>query len=469
MGRRVVVLVDGDHHADAVRAALADLRRRGDDPVCACYLGGTEKVAASGATPDLGVRTVWPTDALQALPRLVGEHRPAAVVDLTADPVTDDRARARLVAVTLDAGVPYEAAGARWTPPSRPALTARPTVAVIATNKRAGKTAVSGALARAAAAAGRRPVIVAMGRGGPPAPVVLPAGQKLTVDRLLAVARDGGHAASDFYEDAVMTGAATVGCRRVGEGPSGEVGFSNVGAGVAAAVDLDADLVLLEGSGAALPPAHADATVLVVPATIDPVALHAMLPLRFLLADLVVVTLADDRAVPAGQVATLMATLETVFGALPDAGAGRPPLGVAVTRFRPHPLEPVAGRHVLVATTAPRAASPGLVEDLRALGADVVGVTHDLADRAALRRALVDAPDHDLLVTELKAAAVDVAAAAAARRGATTVFYDNRPVDVPLPRPRHANARPLATGFSALVAAAIERAADRAVTTAEGA
>lgn len=468
MARRVVVLVDGEHHPDAVRAAVATLRDRGDEPVLACYVGGSEKVAVRGTPPDVGVPAVWPDQPLDALAGLVGGQQAEAVIDLTADPVVDDRRRARFVAVTLMAGAAYEAAGVRWTPPPRPHLTARPAVAITATGKRAGKTAVSAALARHAAAAGRRPVVVAMGRGGPADPVVVAARQRLTVAHLLEVARNGGHAASDFYEDAVMTGLPTVGCRRVGEGPAGEVAYSNVAAGVAAAERLDADLVVLEGSGAALPPVHADVTVLVVPATIDPVALHAMLPVRFLLADLVVISLADPASVPAERTLATVAAVDQILGGLPPASGGsdrahRPALGLAVTRFRLHPMQAVAGQRVLLATTAPPAAAGRLAADVAALGGQVVGVTHDLADRVALRAALAAAPAHDVLLTELKAAAVDVAAAVATERGAATVFYDNRPETVDLPLPDGSTRiSSLDAAFDEVVDLAATRAAQRA-------
>ena len=58
----------------------------------------------------------------------------------------------------------------------------------------------------------------------------------------------------------------------------------------------------------------------------------------------------------------------------------------------------------------------------------MVSVSAHLADRAALREDLARAHPYDVLVTELKGAAVDVAARAALDRGAEVVFADNRPV-----------------------------------------
>ena len=98
------------------------------------------------------------------------------------------------------------------------------------------------------------------------------------------------------------------------------------------------------------------------------------------------------------------------------------------TRFRATPLADVTARRVVVATTAPEHTGASIRADLAEAGAEVVAVTHALSDRPRLRADLEAAPLHDLLLTELKAAAVDVAAAVAHDAGVETMFYDNRPV-----------------------------------------
>ena len=81
------------------------------------------------------------------------------------------------------------------------------------------------------------------------------------------------------------------------------------------------------------------------------------------------------------------------------------------------------------ATTAPQAVGSALASHLEdVFGCAVVGRTHRLADRAALAEDLEGAPPFEVLVTELKAAAVDVAADRAVARGAEVVFADNRAV-----------------------------------------
>ena len=120
-----------------------------------------------------------------------------------------------MAALALHAGLRYEAPGLVLEPPRYdPVPFDGPKLAVIATGKRTGKTALAGHLARLLA--DDDPLIVCMGRGGPAQPVLV--GPDTTLDDLLALARSGAHAASDYLEDAVLAGVRAVGCRRVGAG-----------------------------------------------------------------------------------------------------------------------------------------------------------------------------------------------------------------------------------------------------------
>lgn len=67
-----------------------------------------------------------------------------------------------------------------------------------------------------------RPVVVTMGRGGPEEPELIE-GEKieLTPQFLLKVAKEGKHAASDHFEDALTSRVTTIGCRRCGGGMAG--------------------------------------------------------------------------------------------------------------------------------------------------------------------------------------------------------------------------------------------------------
>ena len=332
----------------------------------------------------------------------------------------DDARRFGLAAHALAAGVPYEGPDFRFDPPPRPRIAARPSIAVIGTGKRLGKTAVTGELVRRLVAGGRRPVIVAMGRGGPEQPVVVPAGANLGAADLLAVADGGGHAASDFYEDALTTGVATVGARRCGGGLAGAVGYTNLAAAIAAADALDGDIDVLEGSGASVPPAHADATVLVVPADLDRARISgSLVRYRVLLADLALVMIAAPPTIPADQLRGVLEALRST-----SRGASALP-----TVLQPVPLAPVSGARVFLATTAAPRVARWIATSLESrFGCHVVATSSRLADRPGLVRDLTGAPAFEVLLVELKAAAVDVAARIATEVGAQVVFCDNRPV-----------------------------------------
>lgn len=396
--RRIVAIVDGEHYPPVVRAALAEL---GDVVVAAVLVGGSEKLRDD--PEGYGVPLEPSVEA--ALDR----HRPDAVLDLSDEPVLGPRERLALAGRVLAAGIPYEGADFRFEPPLLAPVEA-PSLAVIGTGKRVGKTAVTGHVARVLAR-DRRVVVVAMGRGGPPQPeiVLVPP----TVESLLDLSRAGRHAASDHLETALVAGVPTVGCRRCGGGLAGSVVVSNVLEGVDVALGLEPGLLVFDGSGAALPPVDAGRRLLVVSASqpLD-VAAGYLNTYRARIADLVLVSMAEPDAPHAELV-----------------GALRPHLrpGTTVVRgvLRPRPLEPVAGERVAYFCTAPATAHARLAEHLRDIhGAQVAAVSGALADRAALRAELATV-DADTFLVELKAAAVDIVVEEAARRGVRVVIGAN--------------------------------------------
>lgn len=431
-----LVLVDGEHYPPVVRAALDHLSSR--DPslsvLAAVLLGGTEKLRDS--LPDLGLPVVTGSSPQDALARGIAMHHPELVVDLSDEPVVDGRTRLELAAMALASGAAYEGADFRFDAPPRPRIATKPTVAIIGTGKRTGKTSVSAHMARVLAADGRPPVIVAMGRGGPAVPELIdPKTFDLSVRGLLALSDLGRHAASDHIEDALVAGVATVGTRRCGGGLAGAPFDSTFADGVVLANGRPESLMLLEGSGRAMPPVHADATVCVVPATADLELVTGYLgAYRVLLSDVVVITMAEASLTRSG--------LESRVGAVAEGSPSiehlergirrvAPEVRFVKTVFRPAPLAPLVGRRIAFATTAPAWVSPVLKEHLeRDQGCTVVGISHQLANRPRLRADLEAMGEVDTLLVELKAAAIDVAARYAAERGIEVVICDNRVVSV---------------------------------------
>lgn len=433
---RTLVLIDGEHYPPVVRAAIEQLPSRipGAEVVGAALLGGGEKLTTDLADDlGLGVPVARGDGIVDALRAGLERFTPDLVVDLSDEPVVDARQRMGLAARTLVAGVPYVGADFRFDPPPRPRVATKPSIAVIGTGKRTGKTAVSASLARLLAQRGTPPVIVAMGRGGPPEPeVVDPVEFDLSAAGLVALAASGRHAASDHLEDALMARVATVGTRRCGGGLAGAPFSSTFAAGVAAADGRSERLLVFEGSGASVPPVHADATICVMPASVDPELVTGYLgAYRLLLSDLIVVTMVEPSfAVLGAGAPTGTSSMSSGSGFLEESVRKLVPgVRVVLTVFRPYPLEPISGRRVFYVTTAPASASKVLVDHLEQHhGCTVVGVSHHLARRPELAADLAKAPPADVLLVELKAAAVDLAAKTALKRGMEITFCDNRVV-----------------------------------------
>jgi cyclic 2,3-diphosphoglycerate synthase len=400
---RALALVDGEHYPDVVRDALAGLPY---DVVGAVFLGGSEKLREE---PDFGV------PLYHDLAAGLASASPDLVVDLSDEPVVGPRRRFRLAAETLAAGLPYAGADFRFEPVSFAPLD-RPALAVIGSGKRVGKTAVAGHVARLLAE-NREVVIVAMGRGGPREPVVTAVSP--TVDDLLALSRAGRHAASDYLEDAALAGVVTVGARRCGGGLAGRPFASNVEKAARLAASLEPDLVLLEGSGAALPPVEAARRILVAGAHQDPEVVAGYLgAYRILLSDLVVLTMAEEP----------LATRESVAALRAAIGDVRTDIPVVATVLRPRPVEPVAGRRIAFFSTAPAVIHDRLRAHLEEEhGASVSFVSGNLARREQLLDELDSSAvrSADLYLVEIKAAAIDVVAEAAQQREVPVVFVDN--------------------------------------------
>jgi cyclic 2,3-diphosphoglycerate synthetase len=418
---RVIALIDGEHYPSVTRWGLEEARASGYDVVSVVFVGGGEKLDAEGSLDFLGDLPIGEGDPMPTLDHMIVAFEPDAVLDLSDEPVLGYERRMELIAVSLAKGVPYIGPDFRFDPPITEDPLPVATLAVIGTGKRVAKTAVSGHVARLAAQAGGRPVIVAMGRGGPPEPVV--AGpEDVTLDALLATAEGGQHAASDFLEDALTAGVPTVGARRIGGGLAGRPFATNVAQAAEVAVEAGGNPVILEGSGSAVPTVPWDAGVLLVPGSLPPHHLGGYLgPFRVLLSDLVVFII--DGGPSSGP--------DNLSALYPEVRRLRADIRMALAELQPVALGDVRGRDAFLATTAHGELATRLAGELeRTSGCRVVKVSPRLADRAGLEEDLASAPRFDVLLTELKAAAIDVGARRALERGAEVVFVENRPKGV---------------------------------------
>ncbi len=376
---KALVLIDGEHYAPS--CGTLSLRCRTSSSA-ALLVGGTEKLRGG---EDYGVPLV---DALDAVDVEI-------VVDLSDEPVLSPRERMLWASRALALGLPYVGADFRFDPPPFHPVPF-PSLAVVGTGKRVGKTAVAIHVARLLAR-DRRVAVVSMGRGGPPEPELRESAP--SVEELVALARAGRHAASDYLETAAFAGVPTIGCRRAGGGLAGATLDSNVLEGAALAATLEPDLVVFDGSGAALPPIATDARILVTNRAHD--LRDGLNAYRVLVSDLVVDTGGTDRAA--------IRTLKDV-----------PVVRADMTL---QPTAPLGGRRTAVFTTG--AVPTGHLD------ADVVHVSRNLANRDALRREL-GRIDAEVYLVELKAAAIDVVAEAALACGAELVLAANDVVSAEL-------------------------------------
>lgn len=382
--RRALAIIDGEHYPPVVRDALVDVPYR---VVGAVLAGGTEKIRGG---EDYGVPVA------RDLEEGAARHTPDLVLDLSDEPVLGPAERLRLASRALALGLPYVGPDFRLDPPRLEPFPL-PSIAVVGTGKRVGKTAVAVHLARLLARR-RRVVVVAMGRGGPHPPELID--RPPTLDDLVGLAEAGRHAASDHLEVALLAGVTTVGCRRCGGGLAGQVATSNVVEGAAVAASLDPEVIVFDGSGAALPPVETRRRILVVGPGHDPTSSLGLY--RLLTSHLVLAVGAGEE-----EVARIRAAAD---------------VPVLPVELRLQPREPLDGRR-----TAVFAAGPCAVDHL---DGQVVHASASLADRAALRRELASVQAEVFLV-ELKGAAVDVVVRAARARGIPVVVAGNEVVPGP--------------------------------------
>ena len=413
---RRLALIDGEHYPPVTRWAIEKL----GDVCCAVFLGGGEKIGSpEKLAEELGVRLYIDDDPMKALELALLENDVDEVVDLSDEPVVDYSARFRIASICLRNGVAYRGADFEFRP-GELIKPSKPTISVLGLGKRVGKTAIGGFVARVLKER-YRPVVVTMGRGGPERPELIDGErEELTPENLLKLAEMGKHAASDHYEDALVAGVTTIGCRRCGGGMAGFPFFHVVHEGIKLAEGLPHDLIIAEGSGATIPPVLADGYITVLSALQPRETVEGFFgPFRIGLADIAVITMADVEPRKAKEFRDFVRCVN-------------PNADVHLVRFTPKPLGEVSGKRVALFTTSWKAIERA-VGDIESLGAEVVFTSGNLSKRPALERDLAELGRKagvDAVLVELKAAAVDVVTKWALERGIEVIYLANEPVNV---------------------------------------
>lgn len=418
--KEAVVLIDGEHYPPVVEEALSEIKQNYKIRTLV-FLGGTEKI---GSVPQelFGYELISSDDITSALMQALDKHKTDIVIDLSDEPVIGYRERFALMNIAVAKGIGYMAADFEITPVKKPKISKFPSIEIIGTGKRVGKTAISAYACRTLKKLEMNPVVVAMGRGGPPDPDVLYGSEiELTPQYLIQMSDLGKHAASDYYEDAMMSRITTVGCRRCGGGLAGSPFISNVLQGAYIANNLKGGIIIFEGSGSAIPPVYADKCLLTISAS-QPLEYVSEYfgPCRLLKSDIVFLTNCEEPNASLHKTEKIKNEIKKI----------RPDLKVLETVFRPKPLKSIENKKVFYATTAPKAIVSKLKEYLEQnFGCAVVGVSTNLSDRSKLKDELLNyGSKAEILLTELKAAAVDIAAKTGMDKGMEIVFCDNEPI-----------------------------------------
>ena len=428
---KMLCLVDGEHYLPVTKEAIDTLNNLEHiDITAAVFIGGTEKLRDD--SPDtysekLGVPVEFAKDKdipYDLIVDMIRKYDIDTVMDLSDEPILDYPKRFNIACKVLNEGISYEGPDFKFEPPSQYEVMEKPSITILGTGKRIGKTAVSGFVSRLIDKNGYEPCVIAMGRGGPEEPEIVH-GEKLEINAqfLLEQSEKGVHAASDHWEDALMSRILTIGCRRCGGGMAGEVFLTNMKRGAKLANEVDAKFAIFEGSGAAIPPIKTDKKITLIGANQPIENLTTYFgPYRVALGDLVILTMCEE---PMADGNKIKAIEEFVGKVNPDAT-------VISTVFRPKPLGDLTGKKVLFATTAPEGVKDKLVEYLENnYGCEIIGTTAHLSNRPLLREDMEKYMDKaDVMLTELKAAAVDVATKDAMAAGLEVIYCDNIPVPI---------------------------------------
>lgn len=380
------------------------------------FLGGTEKVAEK--IEDYGLPVETEGTMAERLIRSLTEHEPATVIDLSDEPVLDYRTRFELANLSLYHGAAYLGSDFKLKPVDFADIVSKPSISIIGTGKRIGKTAVSAYFCRLLKEK-YNPVVLAMGRGGPNEPEILH-GEKIKIEAeyLLNQSEKGKHAASDYFEDALMSRITTIGCRRCGGGLAGEPFISNVLEGAKIAQELPNDIVVFEGSGSTLPPVKARKTVLCIGANQPAEYIENYFgPYRIMLSDMVILTMCEEPLASKDKIDRIYASIKNIKD-----------IPVVYTVFRPKPLDNIQNKKLILITTAKDGLKTIKNHLEEKYNCEVVKVSGELSNRTKLIEDIGATLDEtDVVLTELKAAAVDVATKLALENNKQVVYMDNEP------------------------------------------
>ncbi len=417
--KKLIALIDGEHYPEVNRDALEFLKNSFTGTFEGIiFLGGTEKLIIDDLEGYFKEKVYVINDLDRDFCTALKYFSPDIVYDLSDEPVVNYRIRMKIASFCMASGSSYMGPDFLFSYEERKIKIAKKTLSIIGTGKRIGKTAVSSYIARIFSEENINTAIIAMGRGGPSTPQVI-RGDEIDIDAgyLLDLNKKGFHASSDYIEDALLSEVVTIGCRRCGGGFAGKIFMTNLGEGARLAEKLDSDLIIVEGSGASIPEVASDKTICVIGAFQEWESLVGYLGIyRIMLADMIIITMCEDPPAKKEKIEILVDKIKKY----------NPGVDIIKTVFRPKPLTNVEGKKVFLGMTSQKITGSNITGHLESeYGCRIVKASFNLSKRELLKRDLNESPDFDIILTELKAAAVDVLTEYASENKKEISYIDN--------------------------------------------
>ena len=420
--KKLAALIDGEHYPEVSRDAIDLLKAYFPGSFSGIiFLGGTEKLIVSDLEKYFSEKVYIIDDIDSDFCRALDFFKPDIAYDLSDEPVVDYKIRMKIASFCMAGKCSYMGPDFyfKWEP--RYIKSQKDTVAIIGTGKRIGKTAISSYIARILIDEGIDVATVAMGRGGPREPQVIK-GDEVNIDEkyLLRLNENGYHASSDYIEDALMGKVTTIGCRRCGGGFGGKIFMTNLEEGMKIAEEMDSDLLIIEGSGASMPQVDTDITICTIGAFQEWGSLIGYLGIyRIMMADMIILTMCEEPIADLKKIDHLESMIRKF----------NPEAAVLRTIFRPKPVSDIRGKKIFLGMTAIDSIEKNIVDHLETgYGCTVVKASFNLSRRNELKKDLENSPEFDLILTELKAAAVDVLTEYASKEKKEVVYLDNIPI-----------------------------------------
>jgi cyclic 2,3-diphosphoglycerate synthetase len=419
--KRLIAIIDGEHYPQITFDAIEILKNEFQGKFCGIiFLGGTEKITTGNFTDFFKDEVYIIRDFLADFPAALDRFKPDLVYDLSDEPVVNYRIRMTIASFCFFKKASYMGPDFLFKYEKHLYKTKNPSISIIGTGKRIGKTAISSFISNIFKKSGLDVLVVAMGRGGPKDPQLL-RGEEINIspEYLLSLSNKGLHASSDYIEDALMSRITTIGCRRCGGGFGGRVFLSNVSEGAKLADSLNPDLVILEGSGASVPEVQAFKTICIIGANQSWEEITGYLGIyRILISDLVILTNCEKPIATLEEINNLESNIKTI----------NPSASIYRSIFRPFPLGNIKNKKVVVAMTAKSIIKDKIKKYIeKSFQCSVVGFTFNLSNRPLLKKELQSFTDYDTILTELKAASVDVVTDFALKSGKEIIYMNNIP------------------------------------------